>query len=304
MTQNYYHFSRSEWTAFGNHEISPLKPKELEAIKSLNDHLSIDDVQDVYLPLIRLLEIYIENYRSLHFKRALFLNRTTRRTPFMIGIAGSVAVGKSTTARLLKRLLEWRMPNADIQLITTDGFLYSKKELERLGLMKRKGFPESYDMKALLNFFNEVKNGHKVKVPLYSHKTYDIIEDNYEIVDNPDLLIVEGINVLQNQMNQRIYMSDFFDFSIYVDADAKLIKEWYLTRFEALLDLAKDDPTNHYYHYAQGSRRSALALAEETWQSINQPNLDEFILPTKDRADLILHKTHHHIIDELLLKRY
>lgn len=235
----------------------------------------------------------------------LFLHRYIKVPPFIIGIAGSVAVGKSTTARLLQTLLSRLFPKQDVQLITTDGFLYPNRVLKERGIMDRKGFPESYDMERLIEFLNSVKSREKdLKIPLYSHKSYDIIEGEYETISQPDILIVEGINVFQLPANQQIYVSDFFDFSIYVDADPALVERWYLERFESLLDTAFQDPSNYYYEYAMGDRKEAIDMAKSVWKNVNLKNLKEFILPTRSRADIILHKTNYHKIDKILLRKF
>ncbi|GMA53548.1 hypothetical protein GCM10025857_49050 [Alicyclobacillus contaminans] len=192
-----------------------------------------------------------------------------------------------------------------MQLITTDGFLYPNRILEERGIMDRKGFPESYDMERLIEFLNSVKSREKdLKIPLYSHKSYDIIEGEYETISQPDILIVEGINVFQLPANQQIYVSDFFDFSIYVDADPALIERWYLERFESLLDTAFQDPSNYYYEYAMGDRKEAIDMAKSVWKNVNLKNLQEYILPTRSRADIILHKSDYHKIDQILLRKF
>jgi type I pantothenate kinase len=196
------------------------------------------------------------------------------------------------------------LPDKRVELMTTDGFLFPNAELERQGIMDRKGFPESYDMEKLLQFMNDVKAGKSVvKAPTYSHQVYDVMPDKPLIIDHPDILIVEGINTLQLPSNQRIYVSDYFDTSIYVDADSKLIEEWYLQRFGMLLDTAFTDPDNYYYSYSKGPREEAFKMAKKVWQTIDLPNLTEYILPTRNRANFILHKTTNHVVDRVYLKR-
>ncbi|MEG1461795.1 MAG: type I pantothenate kinase, partial [Anaerorhabdus sp.] len=252
-----------------------------------------------------LIHIYMKEYESLHLSKGMFMQEFVPPAPFIIGVAGSVAVGKSTTSRLLQMMLSRTFKRRNVQLITTDGFLYSTEELEKRGILDKKGFPESYDMELLLDFLNAVKNGKdNLKIPKYSHEIYDIIPDEFEEITQPDILIVEGINVLQLPANQQIYVSDFFDFSVFVDAEPELIETWYLERFEALLDLAKDDKTNYYYEYANGPREDALAFAREVWRDVNLKNLEEFILPTRSRADVVLHKTTNHAIDEISLRKF
>ncbi|WP_265455982.1 type I pantothenate kinase [Enterococcus sp. HY326] len=302
---NYYKIGRGEWQDFYVNGKVPLTAEELENIKSFNDQISIQDVEDIYVPLTHLIQLYRKEYESLTLSKGLFLHRYLRVPPFIIGIAGSVAVGKSTTARLLQTILSRTFRRRNVELITTDGFLYPNKVLAEKDIMDRKGFPESYDMENLISVLNRVKNGEEnIEIPLYSHSVYDIIDGEYEYINSPDILIVEGINTLQLPANQQIYVSDFFDFSIFVDADSSVIKKWYLDRFEALLDSAFLDPSNYYYQYAIGKREDALDMAKGVWKNVNLKNLEEYILPTRERADIILHKSEHHIIDEIYLKRY
>ncbi|KRL97008.1 type I pantothenate kinase [Liquorilactobacillus satsumensis] len=301
---NYYKIPRDEWRELYQEHSVPLSAAELGQIRSLNDRISLTDVRDVYAPLVHLLGIHMQARAELFKKQAQFLGIEAHRVPFILGIAGSVAVGKSTTARLLQTLLQGTYPTSKVQLITTDGFLYSNQELKRRNLLQRKGFPESYDMSRLLTFTNDVKNGLPAKAPVYSHKSYDILPGKFDLIDNPDILIVEGINVLQLPSNQQLYVSDFFDFSIYVDATEALIQEWYLERFKLLLETAFRDPTNYYYPYAIGDRNAAIKMAKRVWQTVNRPNLREYILPTRNRADVILHKTKNHLVNELFLRKY
>ncbi|MFT8392483.1 MAG: type I pantothenate kinase [Liquorilactobacillus ghanensis] len=301
---NFYKIPRDEWKNYYRKHIVPLNDSELNEIRSVNDRISLTDVQEIYTPLVHLLGIHLHSRQQLLDRQAEFLGIKPHRVPFILGIAGSVAVGKSTIARLLQLMLQDIYSTKRVQLITTDGFIYPNQELKRRHLLERKGFPESYDMQRLLTFTNDVKNGLPVKAPVYSHKTYDVLENQYELVDDPDILIVEGINVLQLPSNQQLYVSDFFDFSIYVDAQEELIKHWYMQRFEMLLDTAFQDPTNYYYPYAIGNRQAALKMAQEVWQHVNRPNLHSYILPTRSRADLILRKTTDHLVNELFLRKY
>ncbi len=302
---NYYAVKRQEWQHFYKDDLVLITEEELQAIKSFNDRISLQDVRDIYLPLTHLIHLYMKEFESLQLTKGLFLHHYQAVPPFIIGIAGSVAVGKSTTARLLQIILQRTFKRRTVELITTDGFLYPTKTLKEKGILHKKGFPESYDMEHLIDFLNDVKSGQEeIKVPLYSHESYDIVPGEFETISQPDILIVEGINTLQLPANQRIYVSDFFDFSIYVDANPELIEKWYMDRFYALMDYAKDKPENYHYKFSQVSREKATEMAKKTWQDINLKNLEEYILPTRNRADIILHKTHHHQIDEIFLRKY
>jgi type I pantothenate kinase len=296
---------RNEWHQFAVQEEAPLSSEELEGIKSLNDAISLQDVQEVYMPITHLIEVYRQNYKSLSVTKGLFLHRFLQVPSFIIGISGSVAVGKSTIARLLQKLLSRTFQRLKVELITTDGFLYSNTELNKRNLIERKGFPESYDMAKMLNFLRNVKAGEKeVSSPIYSHEIYDIVDGEKIILNRPDILVVEGINVFQLPQNQKIYVSDFFDFSIYVDAEEKMIKTWYLERFEQLLEYAKEKKDNFYYEYSRWPRAKAIKEALKVWENVNLVNLKNYILPTRSRADVILHKGLNHVIDKLYLRRY
>ena len=301
---NYYEIPRSEWQGYYAKEHMPLTQEELDGIKSLNDRISVQDVEDIYMPLCHLIHLYMKEFESLTLSKGLFLHRYVKVPPFIIGVAGSVAVGKSTAARLLQTLLSRLFSRKMVQLITTDGFLYPNVILEERGIMNRKGFPESYDMERLIQTLNKVKSGKEVDIPLYSHQVYDIVPGEFETIQQPDILIVEGINTLQLPANQQIYVSDFFDFSIFMDAEPKLIEKWYLERFESLLDTAFLDPKNYYYQFAIGDRQAALAMSRSVWKNVNLKNLEEFILPTRGRADIILHKQENHLIDRIYLRKH
>lgn len=301
---NYYEIPRSEWQGYYAKEHMPLTQEELDGIKSLNDRISVQDVEDIYMPLCHLIHLYMKEFESLTLSKGLFLHRYVKVPPFIIGVAGSVAVGKSTAARLLQTLLSRLFSRKMVQLITTDGFLYPNAILEERGIMNRKGFPESYDMERLIQTLNEVKSGKEVDIPLYSHQVYDIVPGEFETIQQPDILIVEGINTLQLPANQQIYVSDFFDFSIFMDAEPKLIEKWYLERFESLLDTAFLDPKNYYYQFAIGDRQAALKMSRSVWKNVNLKNLEEFILPTRGRADIILHKQENHLIDRIYLRKH
>lgn len=297
--------SREDWAELGNSTELPLTESEIQQIRGLGDFLDIKEVQDVYLPLSRLLNLYVTEHQKLHRSTSDFLGERAGRVPFIIGVAGSVAVGKSTVSRLLKELLSRWDGTPQVEMITTDGFLYPNDELERRGLMARKGFPESYDRMALLQFIADVKSGAKeVSAPVYSHLIYDIVEGQKQTIRNPDVLIVEGLNVLQSPgPGQYVALSDFFDFKIYVDADTKNLTAWFLDRFEKLRDTAFTNPASYFHRYAEMPHEKALARANEIWSTINLPNLVENILPTRSRATLVLHKGTKHAVERVLLRK-
>lgn len=299
---NFEKISRESWKTLHQKAKALLTQEELKSITSLNDNISINDVIDIYLPLINLIQVYKIAQENLSFSKSLFLKKDIQLRPFIIGISGSVAVGKSTTSRLLQLLLSRTHPNSQVELVTTDGFLYPNQFLIEQGLLNRKGFPESYNMELLLDFLDSIKNGQTAFAPVYSHDIYDIIPNQKQSFNNPDFLIVEGINVFQNQQNNRLYMSDYFDFSIYIDADSSHIETWYIERFLSILKLAKCDPHNYYAQYAQLPRSEAIAFARNVWKTVNLENLEKFIEPTRNRAELILHKSADHKIDEIYLK--
>lgn len=300
---NFEHISRQTWQQLHRNTTVPLTQEELNSIKSFNDRISLQDVLDVYLPLVNLIRIYKKANEDLSFSKSLFLQKKIKPQPFIIGISGSVAVGKSTTSRLLQILISRTFKHASVELVTTDGFLYPNQVLEERGILDRKGFPESYDMELLLNFLDSIKNGENFAIPLYSHETYDILPGKSRLIQAPDFLIVEGINVFQNPHNQRLYVSDYFDLAIYVDAPVAAIEAWYLERFQKLLRLAEKDPTNYYHRFTHLSEKEVLSFAREVWATINLPNLEKYIEPTRNRADIILHKGKNHEIDEIYLKK-
>ena len=306
MTNEFIHFdkiSRKTWQNLHRKTTPPLTQKELNSIKSFNDKISLQDVTDVYLPLTNLIQIYKRSKEDLAFSKGIFLQKASKRQPFIIGVSGSVAVGKSTTSRLLQILLSRTFSNATVELVTTDGFLYPNAHLEEQNLLKRKGFPESYNMELLLDFLDNIKNGQNYQIPVYSHEIYDIVPDEKQSVTAADFVIVEGINVFQNPQNERLYMTDFFDFSIYVDAEVENIETWYLDRFKKLLTLAKEDPNNYYHPFTSQPENKVMEFAQNVWKSINLVNLQDYIEPTRNRAEIILHKTENHEIDEIYLKK-
>lgn len=303
--KNFTGLSRQAWSKLGKTDAIKVTPQELAELKSLGDVLSPQDVREIYIPLLSYLHLFYDHLQTLQASRADFLQRQNQQRPFIIGISGSVAVGKSTTARLLQLLLQRFWPHSLVHLMTTDGFLYSNAELKRRHLMDRKGFPESYNMQLLADFLTDVASGKPdVVYPLYSQSLSDIIPGKYGHVKRPNVLIIEGINTLQLPENGQVVTSDFFDFSIYIDAAENLIESWFMRRFEKLLDLNKNDPTNFYYEWANGPRKRAMQMAEETWQMVNLVNLREYIAPTKSRANLILHKCAGHKIDSIYLRDY
>lgn len=297
--------SREDWAVLGNSTELPLTESEIQQIRGLGDFLDIKEVQDVYLPLSRLLNLYVAEHQKLHRVTSDFLGERAGRVPFIIGVAGSVAVGKSTVSRLLKELLSRWEGTPKVEMITTDGFLYPNAELERRGIMHRKGFPESYDRMALLQFVADIKSGvAEVSTPVYSHLVYDIVEGQTNKVSNPDVLIVEGLNVLQSPgQGQYLALSDFFDFKIYVDADTKNISQWFIDRFEKLRDTAFTNPASYFHRYAEMPYEKALERANEIWATINLPNLIENILPTRSRATLVLHKGSEHAVERVLMRK-
>jgi type I pantothenate kinase len=297
--------SRQDWAELGRTTEQPLTAEEIKQIQGLGDVLDMQEVADVYLPLSQLLNLYVSETQNLHERESRFLGERATRVPFIIGVAGSVAVGKSTVARLLKELLSRWEGTPKVALVTTDGFLYPNAELERRELMSRKGFPESYDRKALLKFVSEIKSGvSKVSAPVYSHLAYDIVPGEKITIETPDVLIVEGLNVLQTpEKDQPLALSDFFDFKIYVDADPLDIRTWYLERFKKLRAGAFTNPKSFFHRYAEMEFEDALATAEGFWENINLPNLTENIAPTLSRATLVLQKGFDHAVKQVLLRK-
>ena len=297
--------SRADWAALGRSTELPLTETEISQIRGLGDFLDLKEVSDVYLPLSRLLNLYVTEAQRLHSVTSEFLGERAKRTPFIIGVAGSVAVGKSTVARLLKEMLSRWPSTPRVELVTTDGFLYPNAELERRNLMHRKGFPDSYDRLALLKFVADIKSGvERVSAPVYSHLSYDIVPGAEVIVESPDVVIVEGLNVLQPPvMGQEVALSDYFDFKIYVDADVESVTQWFIGRFEQLREGAFTNPKSYFHRYAEMPFEQALARANEIWRTINLPNLIENIQPTRSRATLVLQKGSDHVVQSVLLRK-
>ena len=281
-----------------------IREKDLEALRGINDQLDLDEVTAVYLPLTRLLNLYVSATQSLHRVSTTFLGTIAPKLPYIIGVAGSVAVGKSTLARLLQTLLSRWPEHPRVELITTDGFLFPNAELEARGIMDRKGFPESYDTRQLLDFLRAVKSGEpEVTAPIYSHVIYDVLPDRHEIVHQPDILILEGLNVLQVDSHANEFVSDYFDFSIYLDAEESLIESWFIERFHALRRTVFQDPQSFFKHFADLTDEQATALAAQIWESINGRNLRENIAPTKGRASLVIEKGADHRVTDVFLRK-
>jgi type I pantothenate kinase len=299
-------FDRASWARLGAHVPLPLTAEELARARSLGDEVDLDEVRHVYLPLSRLLTLHVEEGDRLYRAYRMFLGPTDRRTPFVIGVAGSVSVGKSTTARLLELLLARWPQHPHVELVTTDGFLLPNAELERRGLMARKGFPESYDRRALLRFVSEVKAGRSVvTAPVYSHLTYDIVPDERAAVHRPDILLLEGLNVLQPAPpgGTALAVSDFIDFSVYVDAAHEDIRRWYIHRFLRLRETAFRHPDSYFRRYAELDEDAAVRRAESLWDTINGPNLRDNIEPTRGRATLVLRKGPDHTVSGIRLRK-
>jgi type I pantothenate kinase len=305
----YVRFTRDEWARLRAATPLTLTEGDLEQLRGINERIALDEVADIYLALSRLLNLYVAASQNLHRVSDTFLGSPAAKVPYVIAVAGSVAVGKSTTARILQALLARWPDHPQVDLVTTDGFLFPNRVLEQRGLMERKGFPESYDLRRLVRFLADVKSGRpEVSAPVYSHLTYDIVPGEEQVVRQPDIVIVEGLTVLQTNDGHagrvpQLFVSDFFDFSLYVDADEADIEQWYLDRFLTLRETAFADERSFFHHFAALSEDEAIQVARSIWQSINGVNLHENILPTRERARLILEKAPDHSVRAVRLRK-
>jgi type I pantothenate kinase len=304
---HYFEFTRDDWARLRQSTPLTLSEADLAELRGLNEDVSLAEVEAIYLPLTRLLNLRVAATQALARATDTFLERPPRAAPYVVGVAGSVAVGKSTFARILRALLARWPAHPRVDLVTTDGFLLPNRVLESRGLLARKGFPESYDVRALVRFMADVKSvAGPVRAPVYSHQAYDIVEGEFQIVDRPDVVIVEGLNVLQTgpRRSERVFVSDFFDFSIYLDAADADIESWYVARFLALRESVFRDPRSYFHRYADLDRPRAVETAREIWRSVNGVNLRENILPTRERAHLVLEKGSDHAIRRVRLRAH
>jgi len=305
----YLQFDRTQWSALRDSVPLAFSEEEIVKLKGINEDLSLDEVAQIYLPLSQLLNFYISSNLSRQVVLEQFLGTDRQKIPYIIGIAGSVAVGKSTTARLLQALLSNWPEHRSVELITTDGFLHPNKVLNERGLIKKKGFPQSYDMRSMVKFVSEVKSGAKhVTAPAYSHLIYDVVPDGNKVIEQPDILILEGLNVLQSGMDcphdtHRIFVSDFVDFSIYVDAPETLLQNWYINRFLKFRQGAFSNPDSYFHNYSKLPEPEAVNIATQLWNEINGLNLQQNILPTRERASLIMTKSANHAVESVRLRK-
>jgi type I pantothenate kinase len=305
----YLAFERLQWSELRDSVPLTLSEQDLENLRGINEKISLSEVTDIYLPLSRLLNLIVKAKQQRGLVVDEFLGQKPSNSPYIISIAGSVAVGKSTTARILQALLQHWPEHPKVDLVTTDGFLYPLADLKRKGLLQRKGFPESYDMKMLVEFISAVKSGQShVKAPIYSHVTYDRVKNQHQTVSQPDILILEGLNVLQTGLDspvdtRRPFVSDFVDFSIYVDAEESLLKQWYKERFLQFRSGAFSDEKSYFHHYSTLTDEEANTISANIWDTINGPNLQLNIQPTRERAHLILQKGQDHLMSHVLMRK-
>jgi type I pantothenate kinase len=305
MLARFVTFTRREWSQLRESTPRPLTEADADALRAADEHVALTEVTEVYLPLSRLLNLYVSNARALHQSTSTFFGLgSDAPVPYVIGVAGGVAVGKSTTARILRSLLARWPDHPRVDVVTTDGFLYPNATLEAQGLVAKKGFPESYDQRRLVRFLADIKSGRsEVAAPVYSHQTYDIVPGRFEVFRRPDVLIVEGLSILHAGAGSQLFVSDLLDFSIFVDASEADIRHWYVGRFLALRAAAIDDPGSFYHRFADLGEEQTAALAEMVWRDVNEVNLRENVQPTRLRAHLILEKDADHAVRRIRLRK-